>query len=109
MNRRNAWMRADVPLVRACLLFLAMLLAACSAPAPVVQGKVLEVDSTSLRVQDETQPDTVLAIDISTAETGGRPAVGDVVRVVYRDAGGARRALAVMNLTRQQRTDARGR
>jgi hypothetical protein len=107
MSRRSV--RARVAFAGACLLLAATLLPACAAPAPVVQGKVLAVDARTLRVEDETRPGTAIDLDISTAEIGNRPSVGDIVRVVYRNNGRPPRALAVMNLTQQQRTEKRGR
>jgi hypothetical protein len=86
-----------------CVLALA---SGCGAPAPVVQGKVVSTDRSILRVQDETRPGAEpLVIDVSTAEMGKLPVDGDVVRIVYRTSGGTNRALAVMNLTQQQRTE----
>ncbi len=90
--------------------WLLCLPAACAPPAPVVQGTVVSVDAAILRVQDETRPDQApLAIDVSRAEMGGRPAAGETVRVVYRVVGGVRRALAVLSVTRQRRMDGQGR
>jgi hypothetical protein len=43
-----------------------------------------------------------VALDITAADIGRAPRVGDRVRVVYRQHGAVNRALAVMNLTRQQ-------
>jgi hypothetical protein len=84
--------------------------AACGAPAPVVQGRVVSSDAKAISVEDETQPAAPpIVLDISTAEIGGRTAVGDIVRVVYRAEGGTNRALAIMNVSQQQRTEAKGR
>ena len=79
-----------------------LVVAACGAPAPVVQGPIVSVDAKTISLQDEMRPEgPPVVLDISTAEIGGRSAVGDVVRVVYRAEGGVNRALAVMNLNRQ--------
>ena len=89
---------------------LLVVLASCGAPAPVVQGTVVSADARILRVQDETRPgDPALAIDISQADMGNRPAVGEIVRVVYREEGSVRRALAVMSVSRQRRMEGEGR
>jgi len=92
----------------ASLLLVA--LASCAAPAPVVQGTVVSADARILYVQDETRPrDPALAIDISRADMGNRPAIGETVRVVYREEGSVRRALAVMSVSRQRRMEGEGR
>lgn len=75
----------------------------CGPPSPVVQGKVAVIDAASVSVVDELRPDAPpLVLDISTAEIGNLPRVGDVVRVVYRVDGSTNRALALMNVTRQE-------
>jgi hypothetical protein len=84
--------------------------AACGPPAPVVQGKVLAFDAAVNRlvVQDETRPDTApVSLDISHADIGTTPRVGDRVRVVYRAADRTARALAVMNLERSESSPVR--
>lgn len=75
----------------------------CRPPSPVVQGKVAVIDAKSVSVVDELRPDAPpLVLDISTAEIGNLPVIGDVVRVVYRVDGSTNRALALMNVTRQE-------
>jgi len=111
MNGRDTF-RILPPCARPPAMVAALLLvvlASCAAPAPVVQGTVVSVDARVLRVQDETRPrDPALAIDISHAEMGNPPAVGETVRVVYRDEGSVRRALAVMSVSRQRRMEGEG-
>jgi len=110
----NGW-NVIAPVQRGVTGLVALLVvtaAACAPPAPVIQGRVVSVDPTKrqVAVQDETRPNSPpVAIDISTAEIGNRPVVGDMVRIVYREEGRSCRALAVMNLTRQQRTEGTGR
>jgi hypothetical protein len=85
-----------------------VLLGACVAQAPVVQGRVVSLEAGQLRMQDESRPGAEpLVVDITRAEVGARPVAGDLVRVAYREEGGVRRALAVMNLTRQERAEGR--
>ena len=78
---------------------------ACAPSAPVVQGPVVSVDSDAkvIAVQDEANPEGApIVIDISQAEIGSRPEVGDVVRLAYRTTAGKNLALRVMNLTQQK-------
>jgi hypothetical protein len=91
----------------ACVMTLiaVVFVSACVAVAPVVQGKVVAVEQGGgmLRVQDEEAPDRApLVLDITTAEIGGTPRVGDVVRIVYREGASSNQALRVMNLSRHQ-------
>ena len=75
----------------------------CTAVAPVVQGKVVAVERGGglLRVQDEEAPDRApVALDITSAEIGAAPRIGDVVRIVYREGASPQQALRVMNLSR---------
>jgi hypothetical protein len=86
-------------------LMAVVILAACVPTAPVVQGKVVAVEQGGgvIRVQDELKPDAApLAMDITTAEIGGPPKPGDIVRIVYRAGASSNRALRVMNLSRHQ-------
>lgn len=97
--------------VRCLLLAALLLLAACTPPAPVVQGKVSAVEERGkvILVVDALRPEAPpLALDIATAEVGNAPVPGDEVRVVYRTEGGVNRALRVMNLTRQREVEKGG-
>jgi hypothetical protein len=92
------------------ILSALFVVAGCAPPSPVVQGKVISVSATEMRVQDERRPEVEpLAIDITTAEMGHQPVVGHTVRVVYREQGNLRRALAVMDVTRQEGLGQQGR
>jgi len=94
--------RASAPVRSVAVLGALLLIAACGPPAPVVQGTVRAVGAGTMSVQDENQLSAPpLVLDLSRAEIGNAPRVGDVVRVVYRPEAGSNRALAVMNLTRQ--------
>lgn len=104
MRRREGTGRGLRPLL-AVSVAAGLLLGAigCRPPSPVVQGKVAAIDAKSVSVVDELSPDRPpLVLDISSAEIGNPPVVGDVVRVVYRVDGSTNRALAVMNVTRQE-------
>jgi hypothetical protein len=86
-------------------LMAVLILGACVPTAPVVQGKVVAVERGGglIRVQDELRPDAEpLAMDITTAEIGGTPKPGDIVRIVYRADASSNQALRVMNLSRHQ-------
>ena len=92
-------------------LILLLLLAACSPPAPVVQGTVISVasDGKTIILKDEAKPDAeAQTFDISGAEIGAAPAAGDELRLVYRVRGGANVALRVMNITRQKAREESG-
>jgi hypothetical protein len=89
----------------AITLMAVVIASACVPVAPVVQGKVVAVEQGGgvVRVQDEQALDRPpLVIDITTAEIGAAPRVGDVVRIVYRAGGTSNQALRVMNLSRHQ-------
>lgn len=77
---------------------------ACRPPAPVIQGRVLGLaaDGRQVQLADERDPEAPpAAFDISQAEIGNPPQVGDELRIVYRTEGGVNRALRVMNITKQ--------
>ena len=95
----------------AALLLVALLAVACVPTAPVVQGKVTAVsaDGKQVSVQNESQPgEPAATFDVAQAEIGSEPAVGDEVRIVYRDRGGVHVALRLMNITRQQELENSG-
>ncbi len=97
----------------AALAFMAIMLlfAACSPPAPVVQGTVVSVatDGKTIALKDEANPEArPQTFDISSAEIGAEPAVGDQLRLAYRAQGGTNVALRVMNITRQKSREASG-
>ncbi len=88
-----------------------VLINACAPPSPVIQGKVISVaaDGRSVVMADESNQGSAPAtFDISNAEIGATPAVGDELRLVYRVQGGTNVALRVMNITRQQAREASG-
>lgn len=80
-------------------------LVGCSNPPQVMQGKVVSYDGAkkTLVVEDEQPPKLQRSIDLKSAEVGGAPAPGNVVRVAYRDEGGTLVAGRVMNLTTQKK------
>jgi hypothetical protein len=84
---------------------------ACAPPAPVVQGPVVSVDQVAktITLQDEKRPgEAPMTYDISKAEIGAQPEVGDIVRLAYRTEAGQNVVLRVMNLTQQKERDAKG-
>ena len=87
------------------LLLLAILVPACSGceGPQVTQGSVVRHDRTnqSLVVKDER---TSEQIEFATweAEIGADLAEGDLVRVAWREGGGWRAAIRVMNVSRQE-------
>ena len=99
-RERRGWRRLAAGALAAGCLMAAI---SCGPPSPVVQGKVVVIDAASVSVIDELRPDAPpLVLDISTAEIGNLPKLGGVVRVVYRVDGSTNRALALMNVTRQE-------
>ena len=103
--KRNAGLPAGL-----AIAFLAIALA-CAPPAPVVQGPVVSVDraAKTITVQNENQPaEPPMTADISKAEIGAEPKVGEVVRLVYRTEAGKNVALRVMNLTQQKERGEKG-
>ena len=94
----------------AAALGLALSLA-CAPTAPVIQGPVVSIDANAktLTLQDEDRPgDPPVTLDISRAEIGDAPQVGEVVRIAYRIGAGGNVALRVMNLTQQKERDKKG-
>ncbi len=95
----------------AALLLATLLAVGCVSTAPVVQGKVTAVsaDGKQVSVRNESQSgEPVMAFDVAHAEIGSEPAVGDEVRVVYRDRDGVHVALRLMNITHQQELENSG-
>jgi hypothetical protein len=80
-------------------------LVGCSNPPNVLQGKVVSYDGEKkvLVVEDEALPHPQVTLDLKSAEVGGNPAPGNIVRVAYRDRGGNLVAGRVMNLTTQKK------
>ncbi len=77
----------------------------CSNPPQVMQGKVVSYDSgkKALVLEDEQPPKLQRSLDLKSAEVGGAPAPGNVLRVAYRDQGGTLIASRVMNLSAQKK------
>jgi hypothetical protein len=80
-------------------------LLSCSNPPSVIQGKVVSYDGEKkvLVLEDELPPRLQRSLDLKSAEVGGTPAPGNVVRIAYRDQGGTLVAGRVMNLTQQKK------
>jgi hypothetical protein len=77
--------------------------AGCGGRPLVLQGVVVSYDAATnvVTVKDETPPNSEVAFSLASADIGATPAPGDQVRLSYRDAGGDKRAIRMMNLTRQ--------
>ena len=77
----------------------------CSNPPSVLQGKVVSFDAAQkkLVVEDELPPKLQRSLDVKSAEIGGQPAPGNVVRIAYRDEAGTLVAARVMNLSTQKK------
>ena len=80
-------------------------LVGCSNPPQDMQGKGVSYDGAkkTLVGEDEQPPKLQRSIDLKSAEVGGAPVPGNVVRVAYRDEGGTLVAGRVMNLTTQKK------
>lgn len=95
VRRGGAW----PPVVVLVLLLVA---SACNPPAPVIQGKVVGLSAGQVQLEDERAPGaSPVVLDISRAEIGSQPEVGDELRIVYKADGQVNRALRVMNITKQ--------
>jgi hypothetical protein len=77
--------------------------AGCGERPQVVQGVVVSYDAAANRVvvKDETPPNPEALFVLTGADIGAVPAPGDEVRLAYLVVGSERRALRMMNLTRQ--------
>jgi hypothetical protein len=94
-------MRKLAKLVAAGLLTA---MVSCSDPPSVLQGKVVSYDAAKrvLVLEDELAPHPQRSLDAASAQLGGTPASGNVVRVSYHEREGHLVAKRVMNLTTQK-------
>ena len=85
------------------LVVLLVALYGCGEPPFVVQGTVVSYDSAAeqMVVRDETAPDRELVLSLTGADLGAPPAVGDVVRIAYREKGSELVALRVMTVSHE--------
>lgn len=92
-------------LIRTMAVAALVPLLSCSNPPSVLQGKVVSYDTANkvLVVEDEAAPHPQRSLDLKSAEVGGAPAPGNVVRIAYREQGGNLVAGRVMNLTTQKK------
>ncbi len=92
------------------VLVTAVFVTSCVNAPQVFQGTVItyEVDSKTLHVRNDDNPEQVLTFSLQGAEVGADPLPQDVVRIAYKDEGGRLVATRVMNLTRQKEIGARG-
>jgi hypothetical protein len=94
-------MKKQIILPALLLMFLAV---ACGEAPQVMQGTVTSYDAGAkiLVVKDVLTPHPDLTFSLQNAEFGNEPAVGDSVRLAYRNEGGNLVALRVMSLTPQK-------
>ena len=83
--------------------FAALVLFGCQEAPKVAQGTVVSYDAAAknLVIKDQAPPSSEMAFSLQNAEIGATPQTNDEVRIAYRDQGGQRTAIRVMNLTRQ--------
>lgn len=83
-----------------CVAAAASLLLASCNPPEVVQGTVVSVDADGqeLVLRDEQPPNDEREYSIVDAALHEQPAVGDEVRIAYRQVGDTRVATRVMNV-----------
>jgi hypothetical protein len=79
---------------------------ACYGDLVVVQGTVVRLDNTShaLTVRDERAPNAVLPYLFEKPPSVER---GDVVRIAFRQEGGTRSVVRLMNVTRARKGERR--
>lgn len=106
-------MKRNVTLCALCLA-VAMMFAANTMAGEVSQGKCLEYNAATKMVKVE-EYDTnfskdapygkstgiVSEFNCSTAKIGANPEVGDILRISYEVDGSAKKALKVMDVTKQ--------
>ncbi len=106
-------MRSKILLYAACLL-ATLCMVVPAAAGPVIQGKCISVDPEKKIVVVEeydlnfskehkygmpTGKNTT--IDISGALIGIHPSPGDILRIAYEEKGSQKKAIRVMNVSRQ--------
>lgn len=90
--------------MRCLLLLLGIpLLFSCVDAPRVIQGKVTRYEHSSqlLALEDELPPGKELELSLAGAEVGAAPAVGDTVRLAYREREGRLVAVRLANISRQ--------
>ncbi|MEW6368069.1 MAG: hypothetical protein AB1714_25865 [Acidobacteriota bacterium] len=93
-----------------CLAVLLVSSSSCIQVPKVFQGTVISYDADNKVVvaKDELPPGDEVQFSLAGADLGAEPAVGDLIRVAYKDDGGRRTATRVMNLTRQAEVGKKG-
>ena len=86
--------------VAAVVLLACLVATGCEKGPEVVQGTVSSYDAATkmLVLVEENAPDSVLTIDLATAEMGQEPTAGGKIRVAYRDVSGKLQGVRVMDL-----------
>ncbi len=93
-----------------CVAVLLAMTSACIQAPEVFQGTVVSYDpgTKALLAKDELPPGNDVQFSLEGADIGAEPAVGDLIRVAYREDGGRHTATRVMNLTRQAEVGRKG-
>jgi len=75
----------------------------CSDAPLVVQGTVVQYNSTekTIVIKDDQTPNQEIIVQVSSAEMGTEPKVGEIVRVSYRQTPQGIVGIRVMNLSHQ--------
>lgn len=75
----------------------------CSDAPLVVQGTVVQYNSTekTIVIKNEQSPNQEIIVQVSSAEMGTEPKVGEIVRVSYRQTPQGMVGIRVMNLSHQ--------
>jgi len=75
----------------------------CSDAPMVVQGTVVQYNSTekTIVIRDEQTPNQELTVQVSSAEMGTEPKVGEIVRISYHQTSQGMVGIRVMNLSHQ--------
>ena len=75
----------------------------CSDAPLVVQGTVVQYNSTekTIVIKDDQTPNQEIIVQVSSAEMGTEPKVGEIVRVSYRRTPQGIVGIRVMNLSHQ--------
>jgi hypothetical protein len=85
------------------MMLVGMSLLACSDAPLVVQGTVLQYNSTekTIVIKDEQAPNQELTLQVSSAEMGTDPKLGEIVRISYHQTSEGMVGIRVMNLSHQ--------
>lgn len=76
----------------------------CGSRPEVIQGTVVAMDSSThtLTIRNELPPNEEKILDISKADYGSVPHVGELLRIAYREKQGQLQALRIMTLGKSE-------